>query len=255
MLRTIDGAPDLLPAGATMRVEEYRNESLRWKKACAETAKGAVYRKRGGEPGLNPYIRVERDAGAQMRRIEATIRRELRDAQAQTPPRGGTKAAVALIVNRTDAERILGVPQRTFARLEAEGVVIPSRRGKPGVPSEYDLATIVPAYIDHLKASIGKNGDRQSRARRDQSQAELNELRLAERRKELLLREDVVREGQSFVKASQAKILSLPRRLVQAGHIPPETQQEVAGLLREALEEMARWNTELDLLRAAKERR
>ena len=159
-------------------------------------------------------------------------------------------------VTRVTARKILGgVAERTFAKLEAEGILTAFRKGRGRLPSLYDLSVIVPQYIAYARTTAPSAGDKDARARRDQSQAELNELRLAERRKELLPREDVVRDGQAFVKATQAKILSLPRRLVQAGHIPPETEPAVAGLLQEALEEMARWKTALDLLHAAKERR
>jgi hypothetical protein len=253
MLREIDRQPDVLPAGATPRVEEYRNECLRWKKACAETAKGTVYRKRDGQPGLNPYLRIEREASAQMRRIDAAIQRELRTTQHERPARRAA-AGSSHLVYRPEAQRILGnIPPRTFARLESEGILVPTKRGRPGVPSEYDLSTLVPAYIEYVKSGTGKNGDRDARARRDNAQAALHELRLAERRKELLPRDQVIREGRAFILAVRAKLLALPRRLVQAGYVAAEAQPSVAGVIGEALEEMSRWSTDLDLAAAAQE--
>jgi hypothetical protein len=157
-----------------------------------------------------------------------------------------------LRVHRQAARAFLGgVPERTFARLEAEGVIVPAERGKAGRPSVYDLAVITPAYIKHLQGAQPASGDREARARRDRSQADLNELRLLEARRELLKRETVVRDGKAFVAASRAKLLALPRRLVQAGLVPLDQQPAVLDLVREALEEMARWRTAGDLGAAA----
>lgn len=155
-------------------------------------------------------------------------------------------------VKRAQARAILDqIPERTFARLESEGVVVPFIQGKGGRASVYDLAEIVPAYLLHLKAATPAGADRVARARRDVSQAELNEIRLEERRKEVLPRDQVVADGRAFVIATKAKLLALPRRLVQAGIVPVDAQPAVAGTIREALEEMARWRTQVDLLKAA----
>ena len=146
---------------------------------------------------------------------------------------------------------ILGLPDRTFARLEAENVIVPRVRGRGSRASVYELDVIVPAYIEHLRAASPATGDRLARARRDTSQSELNELRLLERRKELLPRTQVIADGRAFVMAAKAKLLALPRRMAQAGVIANDAQEHVASLVREALEEMARWRTQMDLLEAA----
>lgn len=144
-----------------------------------------------------------------------------------------------------------GLPDRTFARLEAESVIAPRVRGRGSRPSVYELDVIVPAYIEHLRSTAPATGDRLARARRDTSQSELNELRLLEKRKELLPRTQVVADGRAFIAAAKAKLLALPRRLVQAGLLPNEAQEHVSSLVGEALEEMARWRTQVDLLEAA----
>lgn len=250
MLRAIDADPETLPAGATPRVAAHRNERVRWVKASAETAKGTVYQRKDGKPGINPWLKVEREAADRMRRIEEAIRR---DQDGAVPERPADQPAGGLAVHRTQAQRVLGLPTRTFARLEAEGVIVPKRRGKPGVPSVYDLAVIVPAYVEYVRGTSGKAaGDREARARRDRSQADLNELRLMQARKELLPRDQVIRDDLAFIAAAMAKLGALPRRMVQAGIIPIEQQSAVADLIREAREEMARWKSRTDLLAAAK---
>jgi hypothetical protein len=143
---------------------------------------------------------------------------------------------------------------RTFDRLESEGVIAAASPGRGGRPSLYDLTVTVPAYLAHERKRLGAGVPAEdARARRDRSQAELNELRLAEHRKELLPRERVVIEGQAFAKALQAKLRALPRRMVQAGIVTREHEPAAAALVREALEEISRWTSMADLLAAAKE--
>lgn len=158
--------------------------------------------------------------------------------------------APSLHVGRVDARRVLGgLAERTFARLEAEGVLVPARRGRGGRRSTYDLAVLVPAYLTHLGQARPATEDREARARRDRSAAELNELKIAELRGALLPREDVVRDGQAFAKALQARLRGLPRRLAAAGLVAREHEPAAAALVREALEEVSRWASRRDLQR------
>jgi phage terminase Nu1 subunit (DNA packaging protein) len=165
----------------------------------------------------------------------------------------GAREAALPLVPRRETVKVLGVGLRTFDRLESEGVVVPARPGKGGRPSLYDLTVTVPGYIAHLGHPRGTAEDRDARARRDRSQAELNELRLARERRALLPRDQVAREGQAFTKAVQAKLRALPRRLVQAGLVPADRAPAVAALVQEAQDEMARWTSMLDLLAAGRE--
>ncbi len=155
------------------------------------------------------------------------------------------------LVNRQLARQILAdPPARTFAMLEAEGVIVPSVRGKGGRPSVYDLAVIVPAYIVHLATARPSSQERVARARRDQAVAELTELRIAERRKQLLPREQIIFEGRTIILAARAKLLGLPHRMVQEGTIARNHEDAVAVLVREALEEMSQWSSVDDLEKA-----
>ncbi|MFB3816125.1 MAG: hypothetical protein ACE147_00560 [Candidatus Methylomirabilales bacterium] len=164
-----------------------------------------------------------------------------------------TGTPTPVLIRRPEACRLLGgMAERTFAKLEADGVIVPTVRGSGRRPSEYDPFTIVPAYLGYLKTGKTASGDREARARRDRSQADLNELRLLEARKELLPRAQVVRDGKAFIVAAKAKLRALPRRMAQAGLVTLEQQPAVADLIREALEEMARWRKGIDLVAAAK---
>jgi len=149
-------------------------------------------------------------------------------------------------VPRALAAKVIAVSTRTFERLEAERVLVAAQPGKGARPALYDLLAIVPAYLNHLAARKGES----ARDRRDRSQAELNELRLAKERRLLLPRKQVVDEGRGFVVATMAKLRALPTRMLRAGAIAPAAAPVVTELLRECQEEMARWNSALDLLAA-----
>jgi hypothetical protein len=158
----------------------------------------------------------------------------------------------ALVLTRPQAVRLLNVSDRTFARLEAEGVIFALAPGSGRRSSTYDAYTIVRAYWAHRERQL-MDGAESPRDRRDRSQAELNELRVEKERRVLLPRDQVVREGQRFVKAVAAKLRALPSRLVRAGIIAAAVQGAVEELIREALDEMSRWSNRLDLLRAINE--
>jgi hypothetical protein len=106
----------------------------------------------------------------------------------------------------------------------------------------------VPQYLATLRGTTNGNGNgHAAREQREQYQAELLSLTLAERRRELLPRVQVVSEGQAFVKALQAKVRTLPRRLVLAELIAHDAEPAVTALVHEALDEIARWSSILDL--------
>lgn len=147
---------------------------------------------------------------------------------------GGTE------VNRAGLARILGCSLRTVTTLEAEQVFVPSVRGKAGKGSVYVLEECVPNFIAYRTAGT-KAADENSRSRRDRSQAELNELRLAKERGELLPRDQVVSKGQAYVSRVMAKLRSLPSRAVQEGTIMASSVAGVEALIEEAVLEMAGW--------------
>lgn len=154
-------------------------------------------------------------------------------------------------VLRADARKILGgVPERTFATLETEGIIVPLRRGSRGRPSVYSLETIVPAYLVYATGQR-QGGDREARARRDIATAKLNELKLAKEQADLLPRAVVVEQGQAYTKAWAAKVRSLPRRARQTGVITTGEQETgLTSLTRELLTEISGWQTLADAERS-----
>lgn len=169
----------------------------------------------------------------------------------QAPKPVPSKPAGSLLtVRRAEARVVLGgLAERTFARLESEGILVPATRGRGGRPSTYDLRRIVPAYLTYVTAARPTT-DRDARAHRDQTQAALNELRLAQASAALVSADQVVLAGQAYTKAWTAQVRGLPRRLVQAGLIPREQEAGVMGLCREVLAEIAGWRSVADASKA-----
>lgn len=157
---------------------------------------------------------------------------------------------VALHVERAAARKILGgVPERTFAALETDGVIVPAQRGRGRRASVYDLRTIVPAYITHVTSRAAD--DRAARTRKDTSVAELNELRLAKERRRVLPREQVLLEMQMVARAVTAKIRALVQRMLAAGLISDAAAPAVTALVNEALDELSGMRTLEELQRTS----
>ena len=170
----------------------------------------------------------------------------MRKRKSKTPPPGPARdrasAPTRFHVGRIVARRILGnLADRTFSRLEAEGVVVAIERGVRGKASVYDLATIVPAYVTHLTGQRPQ-ADREARAARDRTLADLNTLRLRRERGDLVPRSEVVAAGQTFTKTWAAMLRAIPRRIRRAGIIDSVQEADVAAIVREILVEISRWN-------------
>jgi hypothetical protein len=164
------------------------------------------------------------------------------------------KRTTTFLISRPQACRLLGVSDRTFARLEAEGVVTSSipRRGRRA--ATYDGYSLVPVYLAQVEKKL--HGDRlnaeQQGARRDRTVADLNELKLAEQRGALVRRDQVIRDGKTLVLACRAHLLRLPHALGRAGVLTPGGEATARTLVRDALSELARMPLQ-DLERLAQE--
>ena len=152
---------------------------------------------------------------------------------------------------RAQAVRLLGVADRTFSRLESEGIITATTPGTGRRPSEYDAFALVPAYLEHqarkLTGSLHSPRDRAYTA-----QAQLAEFRLAKERREVLSRADYIRHGQQLAASFTAQARSLPDRLVRAGVLPSTQEPEALAAVDEMLRNIARWRDQ-DLVAAAGE--
>lgn len=173
-------------------------------------------------------------------------------AATSTRPKGvvGASSPSSFTATRREALAILAIAERTFARLESEGILAPASRGRGGRASVYDLRLLVPAYLQYVTGNKPTD-DRAARSRRDQSQAELNELKLSQQRHELVAVGDVELAGQSYTKAWTALVRGLPRRLVHDGLIPREQEAGVLQHCVAILTEIASWRSVADAEGAA----
>jgi phage terminase Nu1 subunit (DNA packaging protein) len=148
-----------------------------------------------------------------------------------------------LCVARAQAVRLLAVSDRTFARLESEGIITATKRGTGGQSSEYDLFVLVPAYLQHqarrLRGSLESPRDRAYLA-----QAALAEFRLARERGDVLPRAQYIRHGQQLAAAFTAQARNLPNRLVRAGVLTAAQEPEALAAVDEMLKNIARWSDE-----------
>jgi phage terminase Nu1 subunit (DNA packaging protein) len=132
--------------------------------------------------------------------------------------------------------RLLGVHADTISDYTRNGMPVlePGDRGKPG---RYDAIACAAWWRIRRGGTLDAEKARALRA-----QAEQGELRLAERRKQLVAREEVIREGTGFVKAVRARLLAMSRRLAQLGLVSPEQEPAVRALVLETLRELAGWS-------------
>jgi DNA-binding transcriptional MerR regulator len=134
--------------------------------------------------------------------------------------------------------KVLGISVRSLATLEAEGVLVPTRRGKGRRASEYALGPAVQAYVEHAVHAATKGLDADAaRARRDEAQAAFVELKVAQARRELLPRSEIERHAVSIIAAARDRLLRLEHELARAHD--PAVAVAVALAVKEALQELA----------------
>lgn len=150
------------------------------------------------------------------------------------------------IVNRQQLATLMGVHPDTVTHNAKEGMPVLEVGGR-GKESQYNAVEC----LDWQRQRAGKNAKEAAQTRALTRSAELNELKLAQQRGELVPVDDVVREGQAFVLAWRAKVLTLARRMVQASAIPRESEAAATQVCLELLEDISSWKTMADSAAAA----
>lgn len=130
----------------------------------------------------------------------------------------------------------MGVAVDTVTHWAKEGMPVEVSGGR-GKESQYDAVKC----LDWQRQRIGKNAKEAAQTRAITRQAELNELKLAQQRKELIPMEDVVKAGQVQVMAWRGKVLGLARRMVQTGAIPRTSEARAKEACRDLLTEINEW--------------
>lgn len=122
-------------------------------------------------------------------------------------------------------------------------------RGGAGKESAYDAVECLAWWRERQ----GKNAKEAAQTRLYTENANIAALKRSSLSAELFPREQLVREGQAFVRAWVAMVRRLPRRFVNAGLLPREREAEAITLIRDLLDEASRWKTQADLKRASVE--
>jgi phage terminase Nu1 subunit (DNA packaging protein) len=156
------------------------------------------------------------------------------------------------LLTRHELAAQFAVTPMTITRWQADGMPVARKRPR-GQATLFD-----PVAVEKWRAEVEAQkqagpvveGDALSleveRAKYTRRQREKVELELAVRRGDLVLRDQVVREGLAFVKGWTAKVRSLPRRARLAGIIAADQVQAMEALCRDLLVEIARWKTVAD---------
>ncbi len=177
------------------------------------------------------------------RRPAVNKRRSPKSASKKT---GAPKSAAAVswrVVDRLQLAELLGVHPDTVSHYTRAGMPVVTRGGGSGRRSAYDAVECL-AWWRSRQSHDAKEA---AQTRTYETQARLNELKIATQEGQLLRREDVVHAGQAYTKAWTAKIRALPRRMVQSGLVPKGSEAAVAAMLRELLAEISEWETVPDV--------
>lgn len=166
-------------------------------------------------------------------------KRARKRARKKTTPEA-TSAALASkkwrTVNRQQLAVLMGVAVDTVTHWAKEGMPVEVSGGR-GKESHYDAVVC----LDWQRMRIGKNAKEAAQTRSVTRDAELKELKLAEQRKSLVPIEEVVKAGQVQVMVWRGKVLGLPRRMVQLGAIPRESEGRAKEVCRDLLTEINEW--------------
>lgn len=151
-----------------------------------------------------------------------------------------------LLWSRPQVAIVLGIHPGSVSRLEAnEGFPI-AVRGAAGKGSQYDPTAVFAWGLERERRKYAPSGAtidvEQARARRDQSTAELNEQRLAERAGNLVSRAQSVAEMRGLCRAITSTFLALPRRMVGMGLLRPDQESGSRALIRDVLTIMSGWD-------------
>jgi phage terminase Nu1 subunit (DNA packaging protein) len=134
------------------------------------------------------------------------------------------------------------VSLRTFADLEAAGVVVPAERGRGGRASLYDPVATLRQILHHLRQERPAGGEQSARMRRDLAQAALAEQTHQARAGALLPVKEVRHAWLSIVVAVRAKLLRLPSAmadLLAHASTPAEVQRILDAEIRSVLTELS----------------
>lgn len=137
--------------------------------------------------------------------------------------------------------KLLDLTPRRVQQLSKEGVIPRAERGR------YELVPAVRGYIAYLKErsiNPGVVSFDEVRARKTAAEAELAELDLQEKKKQLVPMSEVIDKWLELIGACRARMLSIPAKLapvVAVEESPAICKQIIEEQILESLDEISRW--------------
>lgn len=137
--------------------------------------------------------------------------------------------------------KLLDLTPRRVQQLSKEGVIPKAERGR------YELVPAVRGYIAYLKErsiNPGVVSFDEVRARKTAAEAELAELDLQEKKKQLVPMSEVINKWLELIGACRTRMLSIPAKLapvVAVEESPAICKQIIEEQILESLDEISRW--------------
>lgn len=152
------------------------------------------------------------------------------------------------LLTRKALAQALGVHPQTIVKWEADGCPVAQHGGR-GRASKYSLADVVAWRVNSVRQEPGEESlslerERAGLARAQRIRTETENARVA---RALIPVDEVIRQGQQFVRAWRAMLLGLPRHLRRSGLITPDQEPAVKDAFRRLLDEVSRWRVPADL--------
>lgn len=148
-----------------------------------------------------------------------------------------TPDGAAVIVSRHQLAAILGVNPDRISEYTAAGLPLIHRGGRGQGASRYDAIACAQWVRRHRPGMLDAL---QERARKDRAAAEMTELKIAERRGQLIDAAEAERAWSGHVLGARNHLLGLPTRAkARLPHLSHEDVRTIDTLVRESLEELA----------------
>lgn len=144
------------------------------------------------------------------------------------------------IVNKARLAKILGKTEATLTTWQKEGMPIKETGGKKGKANNYDTAEVIGWML--LRSNSTAQAIEKAKLRLVTAQAELEELKVQEKKEELIPLEKMQYILTTMLGKARAKILALPSRLapqIANQKEPKRVEKILQGACHEVLNELA----------------
>lgn len=153
---------------------------------------------------------------------------------------------MGVIVNKDKLSAILGISARTLTEYQKEGMPI-EKEGQRGQSNKYDTAKVVEWLV--RRANSTAQAIEKAKLRLVLAQAELEELKVLEKKEELIPLERMQYILSNVLGKCRAKILGIPSRItpiIMTHKDPKKVEKVLKDACHEALSELAQNDFEPD---------